>query len=87
VLLYEDACQRGRSDGEVLQLLRQGLEGAERTRYVEEIQGEFKAIDTALARLSPGDLCLILVDQVEAALAYIQQQVNHSQGQLAEPKA
>jgi cyanophycin synthetase len=87
VLLYEDACQRGRSDGEVLQLLRQGLEGATRTRYIEEIHGEFKAIDTALARLSPGDLCLILVDQVEAALAYIQQQVNDSEGQLADSKA
>jgi cyanophycin synthetase len=36
-----------------------------------------------LARLAPGDLCLILVDQVEAALAYIQQQVNDSQSTLA----
>ena len=79
VLLYEDACQRGRSDGEVMQLLREGLDGAERTRHVQEIRGEFKAIDTALARLAPGDLCLILVDQVEAALAYIQQQVDDSQ--------
>jgi cyanophycin synthetase len=83
VLLYEDACQRGRSDGEVLHLLRQGLDGAARTSYVQDIQGEFNAIDIALARLSPGDLCLILVDQVEAALAYIQQQVNGSQNTLA----
>jgi cyanophycin synthetase len=83
VLLYEDACQRGRSDGEVMQLLREGLTGAERTRHVQEIRGEFKAIDTALERLAPGDLCLILVDQVEAALAYIQQQVNDSHSTLA----
>ena len=83
VLLYEDACQRGRSDGEVLHLLRQGLDGAARTSYVQDIQGEFNAIDIALARLSPGDLCLILVDQVEASLAYIQQQVNGSQNTLA----
>jgi len=84
VLLYQDACQRGRSDGEVLLLLRQGLEGAARTSYVQDIQGEFNAIDIALARLSPGDLCLILVDQVEAALAYIQQQVNDSLGKTAD---
>jgi cyanophycin synthetase len=32
VILYQDACQRGREDGEVLGLLRQGLEGAPRTR-------------------------------------------------------
>ncbi|MBP8812471.1 MAG: cyanophycin synthetase [Laribacter sp.] len=72
VVLYQDACQRGRADGEVLALLREGLEGAPRTRQIDEIQGEFLAIDTALARLNPGDLCLILVDQVEEALAHIQ---------------
>ena len=87
VLLYEDACQRGRSDGEVLHLLRQGLDGATRTTYVQDIQGEFNAIDIALARLSKGDLCLILVDQVEAALAYIQQQVNGSESTLVSVKA
>jgi len=73
VLLYQDACQRGRADGEVLALLRQGLEGASRTRHVQDIQGEFKAIDTGLSRLAPGDLCLILIDQVEEALAHLRQ--------------
>jgi len=71
VILYEDACQRGRADGEVLGLLRQGLAGATRAREIEEIRGEFLAIDTALGRLQPGDLCLVLVDQVEEALAHI----------------
>ena len=71
VVLYQDACQRGRADGEVLALLRQGLNGARRTRRIDEIQGEFRAIDTALRRLRPGDLCLILVDQVEQAMAHI----------------
>ena len=71
VILYQDACQRGRADGEVLALLRQGLEGAPRTRYVTEIHGEFLAIDHALARLQPGDLCLVLVDQVEESLAHL----------------
>ena len=75
VLLYQDACQRGREDGEVIALLREGLQGAARTSHVQDIQGEFNAIDTALARLSPGDLCLILIDQVEEALAYITEKV------------
>ena len=75
VVLYEDACQRGRADGEVMALLRQGLAGATRTRHVEEIQGEFKAIDVALDRLQPGDLCLVLVDQVEEALAHLAKRV------------
>src|SRR5690606_5264454 len=75
VVLYEDQCQRGRADGEVLALLRQGLAHAPRTRHVDEVRGEFLAIDMALARLSPGDLCLVLVDQVQAALAHLQQRI------------
>jgi cyanophycin synthetase len=75
VLLYQDQCQRGRADGEVVGLLRRGLAGARRTTHIDEINGEFLAIDTALARLSDGDLCLILIDQVEEALAHIAKRV------------
>jgi cyanophycin synthetase len=71
VMLYQDQCQRGRADGEVVALLREGLRGASRTREVQEIRGEFAAIDAALARLKEGDLCLILVDQVDEALAHL----------------
>ena len=71
VILYQDACQRGREDGAVLALLRDGLSDAQRTHHIEEIRGEFLAIDSALARLESGDLCLILIDQVEEALAHI----------------
>jgi cyanophycin synthetase len=71
VLLYQDQCQRGRADGEVVALLRQGLDGASRTTHVDQINGEFVAIDTALARLADGGLCLILIDQVDEALAHI----------------
>jgi cyanophycin synthetase len=53
VVLYQDECQRGRADGEVLALLQQGLVDAPRTRDIVEIRGEFLAIDTALAGSSP----------------------------------
>ncbi|MYN11695.1 cyanophycin synthetase [Pusillimonas sp. TS35] len=75
VILYEDACQRGRAEGEVLALLRAGLAGATRATHVQEIHGEMLAIDTALQRLNQGDLCLILIDQVEAALCHIADRV------------
>ncbi len=75
VLLYQDACQRGREDGEVIALLRSGLANASRTKRIDEITGEFKAIDMALERLHPGDLCLILIDQVDEALAHITQRI------------
>src|SRR5690606_16237549 len=75
VILYEDQCQRGRADGEVVRLLREGLRQAKRTQSIDEIRGEFLAIDTALNKLQSGDLCLILVDQVEEALAHIASRV------------
>ena len=75
VVLYQDQCQRGRADGEVLALLQQGLKNAKRAKDIKEIHGEFLAIDTALADLRRGDLCLVLVDQVEEALAHIAKRV------------
>ena len=75
VILYQDQCQRGRADGEVLGLLRKGLVNAKRATSVEEINGEFVAIDLALSHLQPGDLCLILIDQVDEALAHIAKRI------------
>ncbi len=85
VILYQDAAQRGRADGEVMGLLREGLEGlnkASRTSRIDEIRGEFLAIDTALGRLQPGDLCLVLVDQVQEALDHLALRVKEAKDQL-----
>jgi cyanophycin synthetase len=71
VILFEDACQRGRADGEVIALLRQGLEGATRVSHIEDVYGEFKAIDRALEMLTPGDFCLILIDQIQESMAHV----------------
>jgi len=71
VVMFEDQCQRGRKDGEVLALLREGLAQAKRTTQQTEVFGEFLAIDTALDKLQAGELCLVLVDQVEEAIAHI----------------
>lgn len=87
VVLYQDACQRGRTDGEVLQLLREGLQDAPKTQRISEIRGEFVAIDHALERLQPGDLCLLLIDQVEESLAYIQAKVAAAKDEAVVPAA
>jgi len=75
VILYQDQCQRGRVDGEVVALLRSGLKNAKRTTQISEINGEFIAIDHALEKLHEGDLCLILVDQVEESLEHIARRI------------
>jgi cyanophycin synthetase len=71
IVMFEDQCQRGRSDGEVIALLREGLANATRATTRHEVFGEFLAIDTAMDKLQAGDLCLVLVDQVEEAMAHI----------------
>jgi cyanophycin synthetase len=55
------------------------LANASRTKQIDAITGEFLAIDTAIGRLQPGDLCLILIDQVEEALAHIAQRISEAQ--------
>jgi cyanophycin synthetase len=75
VVLFEDQCQRGRRDGEVIALLREGLANARRTITSTEIRGEFLAIDTAMDKLKEGELCLILVDQVQEAIAHIESRI------------
>ena len=78
-ILYQDQCQRGREDGEVLALLQLGLKNVSRTKEIQEIRGEFLAIDTALAKLKPGQLCLILIDQVQEALDHIAKRIAEDQ--------
>lgn len=75
VILYEDQCQRGRPDGEVIGIMREGLNNSKQVKKIEEFHGEFLAIDKALAQISAEDICLILVDQVEEALAHIAKNV------------
>jgi len=79
VVMFEDQCQRGRKDGEVLALLRQGLAHAKRTKQQSEVFGEFLAIDAAMDKLQAGELCLVLVDQVEEAMAHIAAKVAAAQ--------
>lgn len=71
VYLYEDKCTRGRADGEVIRLMRQGLAATRRVQKLYETRGEFNAIQMALDNLRPGDLLLCQVDQVEEALDYV----------------
>jgi cyanophycin synthetase len=75
VILYEDQCQRGRPDGEITAIMRDGLVNSKKVQKIEEFRGEFLAIDKALEQVEAGDICLILVDQVDEALAHISQRV------------
>jgi len=71
VLLYQESARNGPEEGALLRQLRAGLDGATRTARVDEIDGELLAIDRALDRLQQGDLCLVLISQVDKSLAHL----------------
>ena len=71
IYIYEDQCTRGRPDGEIMRLMRQGFDSARPRHTVVQESGELTAIDAAIAGLIPGDLLLCQVDQVELALDHV----------------
>ena len=72
VYIYEDQCTRGRADGEILRLMREGFTRAKRPpRRVLQKSGELAAIAAAISALEPGDLLLCQVDQVDVALEFV----------------
>ena len=72
VYIYEDQCTRGRADGEIMRLMREGLGRAKRPpRRVLQKTGELPAIAAAISGLEPGDILLCQVDQVDVALDFV----------------
>ncbi|HTA93143.1 MAG TPA: cyanophycin synthetase [Polyangiaceae bacterium] len=72
VYIYEDQCTRGRADGEIIRMMREGFTRAKRPpRRVLQKSGELAAIAAAISSLEPGDLLLCQVDQVEVALDFV----------------
>jgi cyanophycin synthetase len=71
IYIYEDQCTRGRTDGEIIRLMREGFVNSTRKPRVLQAAGEMAAIGAAIAKLEPGDLLLCQVDQVEEALAFV----------------
>ena len=75
MILYEDACTRGREDGEICRLMREGFKRGTRLRpdNIFETRGEMTAIEMTLRKMRSGDLVLIQADQVEEAIVFVQQ--------------
>ncbi|MBF5046128.1 cyanophycin synthetase [Aggregicoccus sp. 17bor-14] len=71
--LFEDACNRGRKDGEVIELLRRGVATGSRVSHVAEFRGELVALEATLRRLRPGDIGLLLIDEVDRSLAWLRE--------------
>jgi cyanophycin synthetase len=75
VILYEDHYLRGRAAGEIIRLIRQGVESGKRTRQIDEIHGADAAVELALGSARPGDLMLIQADTVDETLQFIRRYI------------
>ncbi len=71
ILLYEDHYVRGRKEGEIMGLLRQGLAGAKRTAEIVEIRGAIAAVEKALFGARAGELVMIQADQIDETANYL----------------
>ena len=75
VVLYEDHYVRGRVEGEIINLFRQGVAQGTRTRQVEAIQGAVKSVEHALNTVQPGELMLIQADAIDETVECVRRYV------------
>lgn len=71
VILYEDHYRRGRRDGEIIALFRQGLASGCRVRSVEAVEGAVAAVERALEAARPGELLLVQADVIDETVDFI----------------
>ncbi len=70
VILYEDHYLRGRAEGEIIRLFRNGVEKGQRVRQIDEIRGADAAVEFALRGAKPGDLILVQADTVDETVQF-----------------
>ncbi|MBN1396305.1 MAG: cyanophycin synthetase [Pirellulales bacterium] len=71
VVLYEDHYLRGRASGEIIGLLRRGLNSAARAKEVVEVLGATRAAEIALDSTAPGELLLLQADTVDETIRWL----------------
>jgi cyanophycin synthetase len=71
VILYEDKYVRGRAEGEIMRLMRQGVEQGTRVKEIEEIRGAIASVERALETVCPGELLLLQADEIDVTVDYL----------------
>ena len=71
VTLYEDKYVRGRAAGEIMRLMRQGVEQGSRVREIEEIRGSIAAVERVLSTTEPGEVLLLQADEIDVTVDFL----------------
>jgi cyanophycin synthetase len=81
VVLYEDDhCIRGRRDGEIIELFRQGMAEGRRVKKIEEVRGAVPAVAAALKSVRPGELLLLQIDVVDESVELVRRHLAETAG-------
>ncbi|TCZ65761.1 cyanophycin synthetase [Flaviaesturariibacter aridisoli] len=84
IVIRCDADLRGRTEFEISSLLRSGIHQRDPQRKVSYCADELESVDCALAKAQPGDLVVILVDDVQGVLARLKDlQLKRSMAKMA----
>jgi cyanophycin synthetase len=75
VILYEDHYLRGRAEGEIIALFRQGMAAGDRAQQVEEFRGAVNSVEHALQTAQPGELLLIQADAIDETVDCVRRYV------------
>jgi cyanophycin synthetase len=71
VILYEDHYLRGRAEGAIISLFRQGLSTASRVGETLDVRGSLKAVEKALSLVQPGELLVIQADVIDETVDFV----------------
>lgn len=71
VILFEDHYLRGRKEGEIIRLFREGVEKANPACEIEEVRGAVPGMQRALDTLQPADLVLLQADTVDESVDFM----------------
>ncbi len=71
VILYEDHSVRGRADGEIMRLMREGLAKGARTNEIQDIRGAVNAVEAGLKCAQPGEFVLIQADTIDETVQFL----------------
>jgi cyanophycin synthetase len=75
IILYEDHYRRGRPEGEIIRLFREGVSQSARTKEILEVSGAIKAAELAMSLLQPGDLLLLQADTIDETVNWVRDYV------------
>jgi cyanophycin synthetase len=71
VILYEDHYRRGRAEGEIIGLFRQGLAAGRHVKEILEFRGSLNAVQAALDAVRPGELLLVQADEIDETVNFV----------------